>query len=220
MTVMAEVELLAGERNVRETQRALIACNDYLRLGPGRSLEKLYQSYTKTNPDFRPPSCNLQVLKGWSAKNGWVERAALYDAQIEAEKDARRRQIMESGLAVDYERVLVLKALVEDLLAQYYEALPNGQRSKVWLRDVKGLGGGESFQMVDIERFNAPLIEQLRGGLADLAQETGGRQPKKDATPLGIIDYAQLSDAQLERIANGDDPLKVLRHGGLSARSG
>ncbi len=216
---MTEVELLAGERNPRETRRAVIACNDYLRLGPARSLAKLRHDYVGST-SVLPPTRNLRVLQEWSARYGWVGRAAAYDAQIEAQKDAHRRQIMESGLALDYERVLALEQLVADLLAQYYETLPDGKRPKLWLRDVKGLGGGESFQVVDIERFNAPLIEQLRGALADLAQETGGRQPKKEATPLGIIDYAQLSDAQLERIANGEDPLKVLRHGGFSGRPG
>lgn len=39
------IELLAGERKENETDKAVIACNDYLRLSVGRSLEKLCEYY-------------------------------------------------------------------------------------------------------------------------------------------------------------------------------
>lgn len=212
---MAQIELLVGERQARETRRAVIACNGYLRLGAGRSLRQLAVQY-RERARSDAPTRSLSTLNRWSQDFAWQARTAIYDAHLEAEKNERRRQIMESGLALDYERVTALKRLVDDLAAQYYAEEPDGKRSKLWLRDVKGVGNGVSFQVVDLERFNAPLIEQYRGALDDLAQETGGRRPKPDTTPLGIIDYGQLSDAQLERIANGEEPLKVLLHGGLT----
>ena len=50
------VQLLAGERCEGESDRAVVACNDYLRLGPGRSLRKLLKKPGKTrqNPLFNP----------------------------------------------------------------------------------------------------------------------------------------------------------------------
>jgi hypothetical protein len=53
---------------------------------------------------------------------------------------------------------------------------------KVWLPDVKQIGGGEHAERVDIVRFNAALIEQYRGTLDDLAKETGGRKQKMEVT--------------------------------------
>ena len=36
---------------------------------------------------------------------------------------------------------------------------------------------GETSVVVDVERYNSPLVENLRGVLDDLARETGGRKP-------------------------------------------
>ncbi len=210
---MAAIMPLVGERQKGETRRAIIACNDYLRMGPGRSLEKLRQSYVKTT-STAPPTRNLRVLQGWSAKFGWVSRAELYDIQVEAEKNARRREIMESGLALDHERVVKLKELATLLLDEVYGVDEEGnlhlEQDNVWLPDVKQIGGGEYAERVDIVRFNSSLFEQLRGLLDDLAKETGGRRQR---TVTENIDYSKLSDGQLARIVAGEDPIQVILSG-------
>jgi hypothetical protein len=63
----------------------------------------------------------------------------------------------------------VLKELADTLLADLRDP------AKRWLRDVKGIGQGENWTQIEIERFNAAELEQLRGLLADIAKETGGR---------------------------------------------
>jgi len=83
---MGETPLLAGRRQKGETRRAVIACNDYLRMGPGRSLAKLCKLY-RSQRATQPPTRRLPTLKEWSRRFGWVERAEEYDAAMESQRD-------------------------------------------------------------------------------------------------------------------------------------
>lgn len=208
---MAEtVTPLAGERQKGETAKAVVACNDYLRMGPSRSLAKVRQIYVGAT-SIQPPTKHLRTLQEWSARYGWVARAEQYDAQVEAEKNARRKEIMEEGLALDHERTKKLKRLAELLFEELVvEVGPNDfafAQDNVWLPDVKQIGGGEYAEKVDIVRFNASLFEQMRGLLDDIAKETGGRRQRVVSENL---DYSKLTDVQLARIAAGEDPLQVV----------
>jgi hypothetical protein len=221
--------LLAGEPQAGESRKALLACNDYLRAGPGRSLQKLYQTYTGSGPT-KPPTRHLATLKEWSRLYEWQLRAAQYDTEIERQKNDAVQAVMKEGLALAHERVTRLKRLALFLEEQVYsaaEAKAQPQESpeslteaeveaaskrarlypNVWLYDVKQIGGGEGAERVDLVRFNAALIEQFRGVLDDLAKETGGRRQKRDNFN---IDFSKLTDDQLERIAAGEDPLDVI----------
>lgn len=138
------VELVAGEKMKGESNKAVIACNDYLRMGPGRSLQKLHRMYSESASD-KPTTGNLRVLAGWSSKYGWVERAEAYDREIEAEKTAaekanqlaiaaRRKEIMQSGVALDFERVERLKRLADFLEAQVFYEPPSEEVAAERLR--------------------------------------------------------------------------------------
>lgn len=102
------LELLAGERQPHESNRALQACNDYLRMSPRRSLRALAHNSSQNQTRF-------STLAEWSVKYGWQKRAELYDAQIEAQKNEQRERILSDGLALDYERVVKLKDLAQTL---------------------------------------------------------------------------------------------------------
>lgn len=200
------VELLAGKRQPRESHIAVQACNDFLRLGPGRSLPDLLARYT-ANDQESPPTASMGTLKQWSARFDWQARAALYDAGIERETnqvvERRRRAVMEEGLGLNEERVKSLKSLAA-LLNDYLD-----EEERIWLPDVKQIGSGPSAERVDIVRFNAALIEQYRGVLGDLAAETGGRRQQHDHL-LKYVDFSRLTPEQLDRIAAGEDPFRVL----------
>lgn len=157
---------------MRESARARLAWADYLAMGEERSLEKLHALHqTRTEPG--PPTRHLSTLKHWSSTFGWQGRlqgiADAAAAEVEAAIRARRRQVFGSGLALDYERVNVLQRLATKLLAELE------QDGRLWVRDVKSVGSGESAERVDIERFNAAEVEQLRGLLEDIAKEKGER---------------------------------------------
>jgi hypothetical protein len=173
---------LAGAGQPGESARAIQACNDWLRLGEGRSLPALLARYTKST-QTEPPTRALGTLKKWSMRFDWAGRAGGYDAAvIEQAKNARRAAILEAGLALDYERVAVLSDLAQLLVAQVAERNPEGNQHRLWVPNVKAVGSGPWTQIVDIERFNAPLLSELRGVLDDIAQEVGGRIRKQELT--------------------------------------
>ena len=178
------ITLLCGERQKSESYRAIQACNDYLRMGPGRSLSALAEQYGDSRQNTAVTQ-SRNTLERWCGKYGWVERAAQYDARLEAEKNAEADRIMHEGLARVHERVRKLDALAGFLEEQLYERGDDGDYHNVWMPDVKGIGQGQYMQVIDIEHFNAALIREFRETLGDLAAETGGRVNKQEITGAG-----------------------------------
>jgi len=168
------IKLLAGQRQRNETGRAVQACNDYLRMGPGRSLRDLWRQYNESKQK-QTPTLSWGTLAGWSSRYQWAERAEAYDTQLEQQKNQRRDEIMASGLALAHERVEKLKWLADFLEGQIKEQGEDGVYHNVWLPDVKQIGSGKDAERVDIERFNSAIISEYRATLDDLAKETGGR---------------------------------------------
>ena len=165
---MTTVQLVVGEKQEGEASRSVQACNDYLRMGSGRSLEKLHQCYTESTPN-KPPTKNLRTLKGWSTKFGWVKRAETYDAQIEATKTAEAEKLLTEGLAATHERVRELSKI--------YKALDSEFEKGIWFTDKKISAKGD---VIEVDVFNNALLSQMRGVLDDLAKETGGRRQQVD----------------------------------------
>jgi hypothetical protein len=224
------IQPLAGVRADRESDSAVSACNDYLRMGSGRSLGNLIQNYTETDQKS-PPTTSLGVLKGWSKRYDWQARAAAYDAGVDEQKTAAvaaaRKASLESGLALEFERVEKLKKLAADLEHQIFYEAPmkygdelagdpdaSGLKVKIrphlWVRDVKQIGSGEFANEVEIFRYNAAIVQDYRGVLDDIAKETGGRKQQVSQT---TIDLSNATDEQVDRIAAGEDPAKVMRRG-------
>src|SRR5262245_30533116 len=98
-----QLELLAGQRQKGETDKAVQACNDWLRLGAGRTLPELLSKYREIPRNAATKS--IETLQGWSKRLGWAERARAYDASWEQRKNAEREAVFQQGLAQDYERV-------------------------------------------------------------------------------------------------------------------
>jgi hypothetical protein len=194
--------LLAGTIKEGESKNAVLACNDWLRMGPGRSLPGLEKRYSESNQK-QPPTSSIGTLKKWSSDYGWQARAEAYDKEIDAEKtaanDARRREIMESGLALEHERVAELYALFAELKREFTE-------HGLWYTDTKLSATGMT---VEVEVFNKALIDSFRATLDDLAKETGGRKQKTEISgtnggPVETrdvgIDYSKLSNEQIREL--------------------
>lgn len=210
---MAEIRPLAGERKVGESDRAVQACNDYLRMGPGRSLRKLTQKYNKTRQNTTPTR-SFDTLANWSTLFNWQERATEYDAAREAEKNERRRKEFDAGLALDFERVRKLKKLALFLEKQIYEeddraalitATTNEEGEleatisaspypNVWVRDVKAVNN----QRVYIFRFNHAILSEYRAVLDDLAKEVGDRKQRVDMEHRGSVSFTADEAAQAQ----------------------
>lgn len=197
------IEPLTGQRQPKETKRAVQSCNDYLLMGAGRSLEKLWQRYQAVT-DPLPPTRRITTLKQWSTDYGWVARADEYDAKVEAEKtalvEARRRDAIDTGLALDYERILKLKHLADTLGREIWSDDGKFIKDAIWLPDVKQIGGGEYAERVDLVKFNQAILTEFRAILDDLAKETGGRKSRQEVTGAdgGPIQFTQI-EVQLNR---------------------
>lgn len=177
----AELHPLKGQRQSGESDSAVVACNDWLRLGTGRTLSTLLQKYSELIQN-KPPTQSLATLKVWSMRYQWAERATEYDADYEAIKNAERQAVMQYGAALDYDRVQRLKRLLDLLEAQIYERGLEGDLHNIWLPDVKQIGSGDNAERVDIERFNAALLSEYRSTLDDIAKEVGDRKQRTELT--------------------------------------
>ncbi len=196
---LTSVELLVGNKQPGESSRAVVACNDFLRMGAGRKVSTLLRQY-KGNK--LAPATSPHTVYEWSTKFGWEERANIYDAQYEDQKTERSVEVMSSGLALTHNRVEKLKGLADQLESDLQDA------AKIWLADVKQIGGGRMAERVDLIRFNWSLIEQYRNVLDDLAKETGGRVNRNELTSdTGdykiTVEYVD-SDPAAEAQANDD----------------
>lgn len=176
---------LSGERQKSETDAAIQACNDWLRMGGGRNLRELidqYQLKSTRIKGFKPPTLSYGTIKAWSTSFDWASRATIYDANFEALKNEERQKVFANELVSDFGRVRKLLELAEFLEAQLYEQDDDGNFYNVWNPDVKGVGQGLDAQIVDIEKFNPAIIQQYRETLADIAKEVGGRVAKQEVT--------------------------------------
>ena len=189
-------ELLAGERKENETGRSVQACNDYLRLGSGRSIEKLHRNYTESTSE-ESPSKSRRWLAEWSRKYDWVQRASVYDAQVDTSKTAEVQRLRTEGLAADYERLRELDSIYQALKGEF----SNGDG--LWYTDIKISAKGDT---VDVPVFNKALIDSMRGVLDDIAKEVGGRKQINEHSgpggkPIEYKEVKDLSDSELEDIA-------------------
>jgi hypothetical protein len=197
-----ELELLVGNRLAGETDRAVVACNDYLRMGPGRTLTALRNYYESvaivdSASDLpRPaPSTSLHTLRNWSMTYGWGMRAETFDAQVEGSKTEWMKEVLATGLAVPANRVLSLRKLAARLESEI--------ETRLWGRDWRKLGKGDIREFL---RVNGPLLTQYRGVLDDIALETGGRRKSMELTGAdgGPIDITDSSRALLfSRLLSG-----------------
>lgn len=189
---------LIGDRQSSESDKAVLACNDFLRLGAGRTIAALAEKYEET-PKGSSPTKSRNTLYKWHVDFKWDDRAALYDAEIEYQKEALAQESLKKYLALDYWRVEKLVRLADFLEQQIYEQGIDGDFHNVWLPDVKQIGSGNVAERVDLERFNAAIFQQYRGILEDIAKEVGGRIEKRELSgkvEMGFPKLVSVVDSQ------------------------
>lgn len=180
-----KLQPLTGERQNGESDSAVLCCNDWLRMGAGRSVVELikkYQDLSNFHQGYEPPTLTESTIYTWSSRYRWMERAAEYDETWEQRKNAEREQVFNQELALDFERVRKLVRLATMLEGQIYERGIDGIMHNVWQPDRKSIGTFPVQEFVDIERFNSALISEYRATLDDLAKEVGGRKQRTEHT--------------------------------------
>lgn len=188
--------LVVGERQRGESSMAVIACNDYCRMGYRRSMRKLERMYEDMDEQGVPvPTTSMRTMELWSQRYGWVARAEAYDMAKEAQRNARAEAIMESGFALEHERVYQLNELLKDTIKELSEKGFWGLRKKI----LKTQQGDE---VVSERFFRKDVMDTIRGLMDDLAAETGGRVQKKHLEVSGIAGmFAQAKSFGDEGIA-------------------
>ena len=217
---------LAGTRREGESDKAVLACNDYLRL-PHRSLGKLHRCYMRQVTEIdqnRPISASagpgLSSLKQWSAHNEWPERAALYEYVLERERSDIHKLYLRTGIAAPYARVQFLKEVFSVLEDDFSEMDVTGRRHNLWLAEPRAIpvddgNGNVKMEVFDIYRYNAPLVSHLFQVLDDLAKETNGRRVGDRAEELLKALIMKVGADKLplnlvNRIAAGEGAYEVL----------
>jgi hypothetical protein len=220
---------LAGKREDGESVRAVEACNDWLRMGRGRSLRKLKRHYSQADskpsetlqntPESSPPTDSYDTLRDWSQKFHWPDRSVLYDFEWEKKRTEIAHAEMNTGIALPYIRLREIKEIYSILKSEMMEVGQNAAGDEVlhnlWTPDVKMVGSGESAERIDLEKYNSAIIDDLRGLLADAAKETGGRQPKDETAALlqmlvHKVGLENIPDAVLERMGKGENVFAVM----------
>ena len=168
------------ERRDGDTDKSFAALADYARMGAGRSLRALHESYQARGQKGdgpgtdAPPTKRWATLSGWAHSNDWQARVQDYDEARRAIADEEAEREMLEGLALPSHRVRALKLLAAALLADDADAASAKDAEE-------GAGGGRSpLAGLDLTLGSPQRLAQLRGLLDDLAKETGGRTKTVD----------------------------------------
>lgn len=162
-----------------ETPKSKKAYLDFLALGPSRTLAMLLARYrdpalysqTPRTENY-PPTRQMKKLQIWSAAFKWHDRINhVHDSQIEAIVREEERQLldaMQDKYATRADRVQALSKIAVLLMTRVEN---KGIETVV----IKQVGSGKNTEMVEEKQVDVNLISSIRGVLADLASETGGR---------------------------------------------
>lgn len=101
------------------------------------------------------------------------------DVNIQEIKEASESDALKSGLALKENRVAVLQRLGDKFIQELLEG------DKLWLLQVKGIGGQDNFERIEYYDFNKAEVDSLRGVLDDIAMEVGERIRRSDITTGG-----------------------------------
>ena len=124
--------------------------------------------------------------------------------KLEEIQEAGEVNALKSGFALKENRVAALQKLADKMIGD----LIGGD--KMWLLQVKGIGGYENYERVEYWDFNRSEVESLRGVLDDISSEVGERIRKTDLTSGGKPLPRTPSIAELRNLS--DDELAILEH--------
>lgn len=181
---------------MKETPRARQAFADYLRLGDGRSLEKLAEVYQGCTVSI--PTKQLSRLKRWSQQHGWQARLGEI---VEEERQA----IVNLGIAEKQNRIdayndrwqRMRKVIGERAKDPEVQEVPGGKTGLI-VHNVKGVGKGDDFQLIDLYEVDTGLLKELRAHEEQAAKELGQWTEKRETVTK--LKLENLSDEELSTL--------------------
>lgn len=169
----------------------------YRLMWPVRKIATVFQEEqsekNREKPRTIPTGDWYEIAKQWR----WEERAAAWDAYMDAEIDktiaAERKKVLRTGLALQHKRIELLAKKVQQLIDI------TNEESGIWIPDVKSVGMGKDAERVDLVQFNDAAFRELREYLTDIADEMGERVKKKE------VAYKELPPDRYEGIGDDDE---------------
>jgi hypothetical protein len=139
-----------------------------------------------------------------------------FQARVVEHRKAWASEIKARGIAERQNRIDALNVrwkamqqVIEERSADQTMVDVPGGRTGLLVHRLKGVGSGEKFQVVDEYEVDTGLLKELRDHERQAAQELG-QWVERSQNLLNLIDLSKLSDEQLDRIAAGEDPVKVI----------
>lgn len=185
---------------MRESPKASQAFSDYVALGDARSLQKLVERYQSASDSS--PTRRLMTLARWSVAHGWQARLVAIAKQ-------ERASIIARGIAERQNRVDALndrwdrmrRVIAERADAPETQEVAGGKTGLI-VHNVKGVGKGADFQLVDVYEVDTGLLAEMRATEKQAAQELGqwvekGELTGKNGGPLDV----RVEDARSELTA-------------------
>jgi hypothetical protein len=178
------------EQQPGESARAFSAAQIYFHAGPGRSLAQVAQELSKS----------VQLIKRWSSKHNWVERAAAYDAHM--------AEVEQSRLEEEVRRQ------AEEKAAEWNARL-DALREREWATSEAIIRRVETMlkfpieqqEIVNGEKGTVTIIKPIKwtgsdmGKLALAASKLGRLATGAETDRTASVDVGELSNEELERVA-------------------
>jgi hypothetical protein len=136
-----------------------------------------------------------------------------FRARVEQIIEETRQALLARGILDKQNRLAGLAERhrkMAEVISQRAESLadvPGGGNTGLLVRQVKSIGRGGDFQVVEEYAVDTALLREMRETEKQAAVELGEWQER--STMLNV-DLSQCNEDELERIANGEDPAVVL----------
>lgn len=153
-------ELDPWDRQPGETSKAYAAFCEYRDQGTGRNYRTVAEVLGKSGT----------LIAGWSAKHGWVARAAAWDS-IPSKAVAQAYQDMAAEIAADHKRVAT-KLLLR--LEQGMDALPKGKEpSQTWTLAHGAARQGHNYA-TDLVKPASTATDEINKAIENLLNKLAG----------------------------------------------
>lgn len=178
----------------KEPAKAHAAFLDYVRMGAGRSLRKLHESYRQQIDSGStaeiPPTTRLRTLMEWSTKYAWQDRIKAYKAERDVlDQDyweKRQAQVREEGWAAG-DKLLALAGQVLEQTPQFLDTKR---------RVVRGKKGEPDREVITVGIDAKAMLEAFKLAIELRRQAAEVKPPAQRIEHSGTV--VEMSSAETE----------------------
>jgi len=194
----------------RECDNGNIALHDFWQLGPSRTIGKLRDRYMHEASEGRcPPTTSIDTLYSWSYQFCWKPRIRrmvhLWQEEVEEQMFERQLTITEK----EWEHSQALFFIVDKMLKaapRFVQSTHKKGRETIYEDGKRTQKGEPDVVTLALNTADMARLEKLASDLSRMATSMNDKNNKA----LLNLNLNELSDEQLQRIADGEDPLTVV----------